>query len=364
MTRPRLLLGCALCGLAAAAPARLDAQQGIEGRVGRFYQEDGWTVYRLGLSRPLIGPIGGTVHADYIRRVRDADGALAGAGLDLTAFQGGGGGPYLVAGIGAGMGSAHAQSFSSTWSSWSAGVGYELVPASFVRVGAEGRWREISLDRRTGFEFAAGISFNLGSSGRRSRDRDGRDSHDAGRKLVGDAGSGSMSSGGEAPGRVDRASDGMSATASDAGGSAAQPEGPGPETRASSRLADSVVGTATSVMGRPYVYGGTGAGGGGFDCSGLIQYAYGRHGVTLPRTSAEQAREGRSVKKNPASLRPGDLLTFSNRGGPVTHVGLYVGGGRFIHSATRGVQVSALSADDPYGRWWYTRWVGVRRILE
>ncbi len=70
------------------------------------------------------------------------------------------------------------------------------------------------------------------------------------------------------------------------------------------------------------------------------------------------------MKKNVASLVPGDLLTFSNRGGPVTHVGLYIGQRRFIHSATRGVQVSVLSGDDPYGRWWYVRWVGVRRIVE
>ncbi|HYC31399.1 MAG TPA: NlpC/P60 family protein, partial [Gemmatimonadales bacterium] len=63
-------------------------------------------------------------------------------------------------------------------------------------------------------------------------------------------------------------------------------------------------------------------------------------------------------------LEPGDLLTFSNRGGPVTHVGMYLGEGKFIHSATRGVQVSVLSGDDPYGRWWYQRWVGARRILE
>jgi cell wall-associated NlpC family hydrolase len=130
------------------------------------------------------------------------------------------------------------------------------------------------------------------------------------------------------------------------------------------RLADSVIATAEDVMGRPYRYGGTGENGGGFDCSGLIQYAYAQHGVTLPRTSAEQAREGRAVGKNPSKLYPGDLLTFSNQGGAVTHVGLYIGGGRFIHSATRGVQISVLSADDPYGRWWWKRWVGVRRIVE
>ena len=134
--------------------------------------------------------------------------------------------------------------------------------------------------------------------------------------------------------------------------------------RLAARLTDSVIATATAAMGRPYKYGGTGVDGGGFDCSGLIQYAYGRHGIALPRRSVDQAREGSKVSKEVARLLPGDLLTFSNRGGAVTHVGLYIGARRFIHSATRGVQVSTLSAEDPYGRWWHRRWVGVRRIVE
>lgn len=134
--------------------------------------------------------------------------------------------------------------------------------------------------------------------------------------------------------------------------------GPAPAT-----LTDSIVATATEAMGRPYTYGGTGADGGGFDCSGLIQHAYGEHGIALPRRSTDQAREGRKIDRQLKLLATADILTFSNRGGRVTHVGLYIGGGRFIHSATRGVQVSTLSADDPYGRWWYQRWVGVRRIV-
>jgi cell wall-associated NlpC family hydrolase len=128
-------------------------------------------------------------------------------------------------------------------------------------------------------------------------------------------------------------------------------------------LIDSIIATATEAMGRPYEFGGTGENGEGFDCSGLIQYAYGKHGIALPRRSTDQARAGKKVNRKLSSLQPGDLLTFTNRGGPVTHVGLYVGGGRFIHSATRGVQISTLSAEDPYGRWWYKRWVGVRRIV-
>jgi murein DD-endopeptidase len=128
-------------------------------------------------------------------------------------------------------------------------------------------------------------------------------------------------------------------------------------------LADSIIATASDAMGRPYEFGGTGEDGGGFDCSGLIQYAYGKHGIVLPRRSIDQAREGTRITPKLHLLKPGDLLTFSNRGRRVTHVGLYIGEGRFIHSATRGVQVSLLSAEDPYGRWWYQRWIGVRRII-
>jgi cell wall-associated NlpC family hydrolase len=327
-----VLLAC----LAASAGAPL-AAQGIEGKIGRFYDDQGWTVYRLGMRRPLVGPIGTTVHGDYLERVGDGEGAFAGLGFDVTAFQGGAAGPYLVAGVGAGMGSPHSRSFSSTWTSWSAGLGYELQPASFLRVGVESRWRELSLDRRDGLELAAGLSFSLGG---------GRKAPKPEAKVPG------------APSRGPRSGDDALPPLT-----TSLPATPRITTSAA-RLADSVIATATEVMGRPYEYGGTGYDGGGFDCSGLIQYAYGRHGIALPRRSAEQAREGAAVAKSYEALRPGDLLTFSNRGGPVTHVGLYIGEGKFIHSATRGVQVSVLSGDDPYGRWWYVRWVGVRRIVE
>lgn len=327
--------------LAVAALLLLGAReadaQDIEARVGRFYHEDGWTVYRLGLSRPLFGPFATSVQGSYTRRVGGAGGAFAGLGLDLTAFRGGQG-PYLVAGIGGGLGSPHSQEFSSFWGGWSAGAGYELLPASFLRVGIEGRWREISLDRRDGLELGAGVAIGLG--GRRKR-----------ATAPGDASPSAREPGSTAPDdELPPLTTTLPAT---------------PRVRgAAAETADSVIATATEVMGRPYRYGGTGSDGGGFDCSGLIQYAYGRHGITLPRVSTEQAREGREVPRSLAALLPGDLLTFSNRGGPVTHVGLYLGDGRFIHSATRGVQASTLSADDPYGRWWFARWVGARRIVE
>jgi cell wall-associated NlpC family hydrolase len=329
--RTAALVALSLACLPAGALA-----QGIEGKVGRFYEGDGWTIYRLGLIRPLAGPLATSVHGDYMRRVGDAEGAFAGLGFDVTAFRGSG--PYLVAGVGAGLGSPHSQSFSSTWTSWSAGGGYELVPASFLRAGVEARWRHISLDRRDGLELTAGLSLNFGGGRKRAPK--------------------------PAPVPVSPRADAGHPPLT----TATLPATPRiPASRpvtASSQVADSVIATATEVMGRPYKYGGTGTDGDGFDCSGLIQYAYGRHGITLPRRSVDQAREGTKVRKDIATLLPGDLLTFSNRGGPVTHVGLYIGELRFIHSATRGVQVSTLSAEDPYGRWWYTRWVGVRRIVQ
>ncbi|HEU4697966.1 MAG TPA: C40 family peptidase [Gemmatimonadales bacterium] len=129
-------------------------------------------------------------------------------------------------------------------------------------------------------------------------------------------------------------------------------------------LRERVVQTVREAMGTRYQLGGRGEDGDGFDCSGLIQHAYARIGVALPRRSVDQAREGRAVARDPDRLAPGDILTFAERGRRVTHVGMYVGDGRFIHSASRGVRVSLLSRNDPDGRWWLRRWVGVRRIVE
>jgi cell wall-associated NlpC family hydrolase len=269
------------------------------------------------------------LHGNYLRRADGGDGGFAGISADLTALKGGGQGPYLVAGVGGGMGSPHSGDFTSVWGSWSAGAGYELFPASFLAFGAEARWRELSLDHRDGLEVAAGLSIRFGGP---SRPRPARPVPSSSQPVA------------EPPLSSPGATDGVEGK-------------PVP-------LRESVIATATDAMGRPYRWGGTGADGGGFDCSGLIQHAYGQHGIGLPRTSAEQAKQGKAVSKKLGSLLPGDLLTFSNRGGPVSHVGLYIGEGRFIHSASRGVQISVLSGEDPYGRWWFTRWVGVRRIID
>jgi hypothetical protein len=305
-----------------------DAQT-VEARAGRFFDSDGWVTYRIGLRRPLVGILGVQFHGDLLKAV-DASGGMAGVGTDLTAFRTGTEGPYLVAGLSGGLGSQTSNDLSNGWGSWSAGVGYDVFPASFLSVGVEGRWRELSLGSRDGFELGVGLTLHLGG--------------------------GSLPAGPRPePGLVsNRAGGNESLLPSPHAAVQAEP----------ASLADSIVATAAAAMGRPYEFGGTGARGGGFDCSGLIQYAYKKHGIVLARRSVDQAKEGRKVDRKPDRLRPADLLTFSNRGGPVTHVGLYMGGGRFIHSATRGVQISTLSAEDPYGRWWYKRWVGVRRIVQ
>ncbi len=117
---------------------------------------------------------------------------------------------------------------------------------------------------------------------------------------------------------------------------------------------DYVAMEAMKYVGVSYRYGGMDFG--GMDCSGLVNTVYSRFGVRLPRRSRDIARAG--VEVHPDSMLPGDILAFSSRpGGPVNHVGIYVGKGKFVHaSSSRGVVVDSL--DEYYSR----RLVTVRRF--
>ena len=112
-----------------------------------------------------------------------------------------------------------------------------------------------------------------------------------------------------------------------------------------------VVGIAMQYLGVPYVWGG--ASPSGFDCSGLVMYVYAQVGVSLPHSS--YAQYGMGVPVSMSDLQPGDLVFFYGLG----HVGIYVGGGNFIHAPHTGdvVKISSLSGS------YASAFVGARRIL-
>jgi peptidoglycan DL-endopeptidase CwlO len=113
----------------------------------------------------------------------------------------------------------------------------------------------------------------------------------------------------------------------------------------------SVVDVAMQYLGTPYVWGG--ASPSGFDCSGLVVYAYGQIGVSLPHYTGALWQSGSSVSSD--QLAAGDLVFFNGLG----HVGIYIGGGQFIHSPHTGdvVKISSLSEG-----WYASTYMGARRI--
>jgi cell wall-associated NlpC family hydrolase len=107
-------------------------------------------------------------------------------------------------------------------------------------------------------------------------------------------------------------------------------------------LRDSVVRLALAQVGTPYVHGGESPD--GFDCSGLVQYVYGRLYLTPPRLAAHQARIGTPIRRD--NLRPGDILAFGVSDS-VTHVGIYVGDRKFVHASSVAGRVIVSAVDRP-----------------
>ena len=125
-------------------------------------------------------------------------------------------------------------------------------------------------------------------------------------------------------------------------------------------MRDSIVVIARSQIGTRYRYGGT-TPSGGFDCSGFVRYVLNAIQLALPRTAAQQAQYGATIPKDTTRLRPGDLLTFG-RGGRVTHIGVYVGNGRYVHASSvagRVIETSLERTESPLVKIWR----GGRRLL-
>lgn len=131
-----------------------------------------------------------------------------------------------------------------------------------------------------------------------------------------------------------------------------------PEQSSATELGKQIADEALSYLGTPYVWAGTSPS--GFDCSGLVYYAYASCGVSITRTAESIYSCGSYVEK--AELQIGDTVHFTGRnsGGKIDHVGIYIGDDKFVHasSSSEGVIISELSSD------YYTEhYYGARRIV-
>ena len=143
------------------------------------------------------------------------------------------------------------------------------------------------------------------------------------------------------------------------GGSSSGSDSYSSDSYSSSSLGEQVAATAQKYIGCAYVFGGTSPS--GFDCSGFAQYIYGLYGVGINRTADMQLYNGYSVSYD--NLAPGDLVFFANTyttDAAASHVGIYIGGGQFVHAAnsSSGVKISSLSEE-----YYSSRYVGARRVI-
>ena len=314
-----------LLALLALLPAALSGQgRQLEFHAGRWYGDNPATTYEFRTTTAFGGVFthgfsATALVSDTLGRRR----AFYGLGYEIQAMRRRRTlGAYAL--LGAALGLSTDTTSQQLAAHWSVGGGAEWQPVSWFALGVETRYRvedrgprgfwRVGPGARSGLSGALGVSIGLGN--RR---------------------------GGGARG----------------GAPKALPLEP-PAT-ITGNAAD-VVRTALDAVGTPYRWGGTAEN--GFDCSGLIQYAYGVHGIRLPRRSRDQATLGAEVAPVTEALRPGDILLFSSSpGAGVTHVGMYVGEQKFIHSANDGVKLSQLEPHDAQGAYWMARWVGARRVI-
>jgi cell wall-associated NlpC family hydrolase len=112
-----------------------------------------------------------------------------------------------------------------------------------------------------------------------------------------------------------------------------------------------VIASGKEYIGKPYVWGGTGPN--GFDCSGLIQTIFAENGISIPRGAKDQYKDGRKIKRE--YLKPGDLIFFETYAKGVSHVGIWIGDGKFLHAESSDAGVTITPISIPY---WDDRYYG------
>ena len=130
-----------------------------------------------------------------------------------------------------------------------------------------------------------------------------------------------------------------------------------PVVRMGYTIADEIISLAKQYLGARYVWGGNGPN--GFDCSGFMVYILRPFDISVHRRSIDMATNGTYVSRN--NLQPGDLVFFATAGGGrVSHVGMYIGGGDFIHASSQrtGVMISSMNAS-----YWARTYVTARRVI-
>jgi len=241
--------------------------------------------------------------------------------------------PYTFVGVGM-ESSAQPVVFTDAIRTWSYGGGLQLALGHILNVSGEARWRRLAqmatpADSQfvRGIEYRVGIGFHFGGSRSRSPVYPRRTS--------------SVPPSAPRPTRTSRTTWPVS-------------------TSSASGAARRVVPTAEQYIGVPYRYGGTSPST-GFDCSGFVQYVYGTQGVDLPRTSRQMAGAGVAVEPSTRSMAVGDLMLFT-QGGRISHVAIYAGNGRFIHSSSSGHGVRYDDLGTNRGRWFADHLVAARRV--
>jgi cell wall-associated NlpC family hydrolase len=239
--------------------------------------------------------------------------------------------PFVFVGIG--TAAKDTAGFRVNRTNWSFGAGAAMPLVGAIDIFGESRWRmsQYMLPSARGAlspttEFRVGLSFHVGglTNGGRSASRGTR----------GTRGSSSAPATIPTTGRY-----------------------PGTTTSAS---ASRVLNTAEQYIGVPYTWGGSSPNS-GFDCSGFVQYVFNKQGVRLPRTSREQAQVGQSLSPDWRAISAGDLVMFAENG-KISHVAIYAGRNRIIHSSSSGGGVRYDDLSTQRGEWFVDHMVVARRV--